>query len=128
MPKRSQRHRIFVVDDEHMIAWTLAEILRRKGFDASPFTHPLEALRAARSWPPDLLISDQVMTQMSGVELARSVLQFCPDCEVLIISGQAAISESIASASPGPNTFGVVSKPVHPEELLKRIHAILRRC
>jgi DNA-binding NtrC family response regulator len=127
MPERSQKRRIFVVDDEHIITWTLAEILHRKGYDASPFTNPFEALKAARVDPPDLLISDQLMPQMPGIELARALLQFCPECEVLILSGQAEIGESIESAMPRPKSFGVVSKPVHPEELLRRVRDLFKR-
>jgi len=119
-------YRVFVVDDEHMITWTLAEILRKKGYDAMPFTHPAEALKEAGNSPPDLLISDQVMPLMSGVELARKVLQICPHCKVLILSGQAATSELIEFAGPPGTTFGVVPKPVHPEELLRRIRALSR--
>jgi CheY-like chemotaxis protein len=50
--------RIFVVDDEPVIASSLAAILRMNGFSARFFTSPLEALAAARSESPDLVISD----------------------------------------------------------------------
>ena len=117
-------YRIFVVDDEHMITWTLAEILRKKGYDAMPFTHPAEALKVAADRPPDLLISDQVMPLMSGVELARKLLQICPDCKVLILSGQAGTTELTQSTGTPGMAFGVIQKPVHPEELLRRIRAL----
>jgi CheY-like chemotaxis protein len=48
--------RIFVVDDEPVVASTLAAILQMNGFSAKFFTCPLEALTAARSKAPDLLI------------------------------------------------------------------------
>jgi CheY-like chemotaxis protein len=50
--------RIFVADDELVIASTLATILQMSGFSAEFFTSPLEALTAARSKAPDLLVSD----------------------------------------------------------------------
>src|SRR3984885_2350010 len=52
---------IFVVDDEPVIASSLAAILQMNGFSARFFTCPLEALTAARSIAPDLLISDVAM-------------------------------------------------------------------
>ena len=61
---------VFVVDDEPMIAMTLRLILMAHGFDARSFTDPLDALSAAHSMPPDLLISDVAMPHINGYELA----------------------------------------------------------
>ena len=61
--------RVFVVDDEPVIASTLAAILRMNGFSARFFTCPLEALAAARSESPDLVISDVAMPGISGIDL-----------------------------------------------------------
>jgi len=49
-------NRVFVVDDEPVIASTLAAILKLHGYSATAFTFPLEALVAARSKAPDLVI------------------------------------------------------------------------
>jgi DNA-binding NtrC family response regulator len=74
--------RVFVVDDEHVIASTLAAILKRQGYSARAFTSPLEALAAARLGAPDLLISDG----LSGVDLANQVKAQYPECKVLLFS------------------------------------------
>lgn len=77
--------RVFVVDDENVIASTLAMILRLQGgFNARSFTKPHDALKAARLDPPDLLISDVVMPLLSGIELAVQVREHCSDCKVLL--------------------------------------------
>jgi DNA-binding NtrC family response regulator len=91
-------------------------------FDASPFTKPLEALRAACSEAPDLLVTDVVMPLLSGIELAIQVQERCPDCKVLLFSGQA--SASINTLSKGHN-FELLSKPAHPTDLLKKIQVKL---
>ena len=86
--------RVFVVDDEDVIASSLAMILRfQGGFHARSFTNPLEALRAAQLEAPDLLISDVVMPELSGIDLAIQLREYCPDCKVLLFSGQAVTAQ-----------------------------------
>jgi DNA-binding NtrC family response regulator len=115
------KHRIFVVDDEEIIATTLAMILRNYGFDAIPFSQPLKALEASRSQSPDLLISDVAMPDINGIELAIQLLKICPECKVLLFSGQANTQSLLESARDNGNDFEIISKPVHPTDLLRRI-------
>jgi CheY-like chemotaxis protein len=58
--------RTFIVDDEHVIATTLAVILQNDGFSTKAFTDPLEDLTSAESDPPDLVISDVMMPGITG--------------------------------------------------------------
>lgn len=81
--------RIWVVDDERTIASSLTAILKMSGFDARFFVNPLEALQAADTEKPDLLISDVVMPQLSGIDLAIRLTERRPHCKVLLFSGQA---------------------------------------
>jgi DNA-binding NtrC family response regulator len=113
--------RVFVVDDEASIALTLATILRIHGFDARHFTEPHAAMKAALLDCPDLLISDVVMPLQSGIELAIQMRQFCPECRVLLFSGQATNSDMLQDARDRGHDFEVLLKPVHPNVLLERI-------
>ena len=72
--------RVYVVDDEQVIAQTLAMILSSQGFESKSFTSPADALEAVRTAPPDLLISDIVMPELNGVELAIKVKERHPAC------------------------------------------------
>ena len=110
--------RVFVVDDEFIIASTLATILQRNGFDAVFFTEPLAVLPAAREQAPDLLIADVMMPGLSGIDLAIALKQECPDCKVLLFSGQAATSDLLQAARDKGYNFRLLSKPVHPTDLL----------
>jgi DNA-binding NtrC family response regulator len=113
--------RVFVVDDEFVIASTLGLILRHKGFDAISFHTPLDALQAASSQAPDLLISDVVMPQLSGIELAIRLQEQCPNCKVLLFSGQAATAGLLETARANGHNFEILAKPVHPTDLLRKI-------
>jgi DNA-binding NtrC family response regulator len=121
----SSQSRVFVVDDEIIIASTLATILQRNGFDALSFTHPLEALKAARVKAPDLLISDVMMPDLSGVDLAILLKKHCPGCRVLLFSGQAATSNLLQVARDNGHDFELISKPIHPAEFLLKIKRVI---
>jgi DNA-binding NtrC family response regulator len=115
------RFRIFVVDDEVIIASTLATILQVNGFDAVSFTEPLEALSAAHLKAPDLLITDVVMPKLSGIDLAIALKEEYPDCRVLLFSGQAATANLLQTAQLKGYDFELLSKPIHPTDFLKKI-------
>ncbi|MGD0938241.1 MAG: response regulator [Terracidiphilus sp.] len=121
MAHTRKRLRVFVVDDEFVIASTLGLILTHKGFDAVSFQAPSEALAAARSQAPDLLISDVVMPQFSGIELAIQIQKQCPNCKVLLFSGQAATAGMLEDARAKGYDFEILSKPVHPTDLLRKV-------
>jgi DNA-binding NtrC family response regulator len=120
----SVQYRVFVVDDEFIIASTLATILQRNGLDAVSFTDPLEALSAANVQAPDLLITDVVMPTLSGIDLAIRVRELSPQCKVLLFSGQAATANLLEAARANGHDFELLSKPIHPTDLLKKIRNV----
>ena len=112
---------VFVVDDEVIIAQTLAIILNQAGFQATPFHHPADAIAASAELIPDLLISDVVMPGMTGVELAIHFREAQPDCRILLFSGQAATANFLDEARGKGYDFELLSKPVHPADLLAKL-------
>ena len=112
---------IFVVDDEPVIASSLAAILQMNGFSARFFTCPLEALAAARSESPDLVISDVAMPGISGIDLAIHMRAQYPNCKILLFSGQAATLDLLEGARVQGYDFRLLQKPVHPSEFLFEI-------
>jgi CheY-like chemotaxis protein len=110
-----------VVDDESAIADTLSEILNLSGYAAMPAYDGEEALETALLMPPELLITDVMLPGMSGIELAITIRRIFPDCRVLLFSGQAATSDLLTSAKRAGHQFTLLSKPVYPTDLLKRV-------
>jgi CheY-like chemotaxis protein len=113
--------RVFVIDDEPVIASSLAAILQMNGFSARFFTCPLEALAAARSESPDLVISDVAMPGISGIDLAIQMRAQFPSCKILLFSGQAATLDLLDGARAQGYDFRLLQKPVFPSELLSEI-------
>lgn len=120
MPSNSAP-RVFVVDDEHVIASTLVAILKLSGYCAKAFATPLEALTAARSRAPDLLISDVAMPGVSGVDLAIQMKVQYPECKILLFSGQAATRDLLEGARRLGHDFQLLDKPVHPSAMLATV-------
>jgi CheY-like chemotaxis protein len=118
----SDRQCIFVVDDEKIIAETIAMILRWQGFIVESFTDPIEALATSHKQTPDLLVTDVGMQLLSGVELAIQVLKGCPNCKVLLLTGQPETDEMREILSAGGQEFDLLLKPIHPTELVSRVN------
>ena len=115
---KGYRHVVLVVDDESAIADTLAEILNRTGYAAMPVYDAESALETALVMPPEMLITDVMLPGESGIELAIKVRRIFPDCRILLFSGQAATSDLLMSARRSGHSFELLSKPVHPKDLL----------
>jgi DNA-binding NtrC family response regulator len=112
---------VFVVDDEPIIASTVAAILNVSGFQATAFTDAETALEAARTMKPSLLITDVVMPGMNGIDLAIQFKSVCPECKVLLFSGQATSGDLLSAAREAGHDFELLLKPIHPKDLLAAI-------
>jgi CheY-like chemotaxis protein len=116
-----KRPKVLVVDDEQVIADTLAKILDINGYDASAVYSGLSAVESARALQPDLIISDVIMQDMDGIEAAIRIRTFLPSCKILLFSGQAATADLLENARAQGHDFEILAKPVHPSELLAKL-------
>jgi len=121
MSEVKAKPRVIVVDDEHVIADTLATILNRAGFEASAVYTGRQAVDLARSLKPDLIISDVIMPDMNGIEAAILIRGFLPACKVLLFSGQAATADLLEHARASGHEFEILAKPIHPQDLLAKL-------
>lgn len=112
---------VLVVDDEPLIANTLATILRNQGYVSEVAYSAEEALQRVEAFTPDLLISDVMMPGMSGVDLAIELRRRFAQCKVLLFSGVASSADLLEKARAMGYEFMFLSKPVHPKELLRVI-------
>jgi DNA-binding NtrC family response regulator len=115
---------VFVVDDEPTISRSLALILKHHGYLARFFTDPVEALKHIEADPPDLLISDVVMPELSGIELAIRAQARSSDCRILLFSGQTPTSDLLDGVGKKGYKFTLLPKPVHPSVLLREIERL----
>jgi DNA-binding response OmpR family regulator len=116
---------ILVVDDEKRIADTLALILRSRNYLVTTAYDGLLAYESCRQTVPRLVITDVVMPQMNGVELAMKIRAEFPACVVLLFSGQAATADLLRDANERGFEFELLAKPVHPDVLLARVRELI---
>ena len=118
---QSTKPRVLVVDDERVIADTLAIILNQAGFDAGAVYTGSDAVDRAGKEKPDLVISDVIMPDMNGIEAAIRIRQILPACKILLFSGQAATADLLEKARLQGHEFEILAKPVHPQDLLAKL-------
>jgi len=117
----SPKLKILVADDEQVIANTLAIILNQAGFEARAVFSGEKAVEAIDSFRPDMLISDVIMTGMTGIEAAIIARNKLPKCKILLFSGQAATADLLEKARLQGHEFEILAKPVHPTDLLAKL-------
>jgi len=118
----SQPQVVLVVDDERVIADTLSIILSKNGFAVQTAYDAASALDLASVVPPHLLLSDVMMGPgMDGTQLAIEMTGAYPDCKVILFSGHAATQDLLEKAREDGYEFTVLTKPLHPADLLAQI-------
>ena len=116
--------RILVVDDERVIADTLASILCGSGFEATAAYSGRDALAWIKNTGcPDILLSDVMMPELNGIELAKKVSDSCKATAVTLISGNSNTSDLLREAESQGYRFKMLAKPIHPRSLLAYLNA-----
>ncbi len=125
---RSRGERVLFVDDEESLVFLMTKMLQRLGYEVTGCTSPEEALELFRSAPRnfDVVVSDLSMPQMSGVDLARELLQIRPGMPILIASGYFGPADNEKAHSLGlPD---LLLKPDTIEKLGQALHRVIAKC
>jgi CheY-like chemotaxis protein len=125
---KSHGERVLFVDDEESLVFLMTQMLQRLGYRVTGCTSPEEALEIFRSGPRnfDVVVSDLSMPAMSGVDLARELLQIRPGMPILIASGYFAPADNETVRSLGlPD---LLLKPNTIEKLGQALHRVIGKC
>ena len=121
MPESTAKPKVLIADDEQVIADTLAAILNLGGFEARAVYTSTNALEVAPGFQPDLLVSDVIMADLDGIEAAIRIKALLPGIRVFLLSGQNATAELLESRNAAGHGFEILTKPLHPRELMSRL-------
>lgn len=115
--------KILLAEDDDSMRTFLSRAIERAGFQVNAVDRGTAALPLIATGNYDLLLTDIVMPEMDGIELAQRAAALAPDMRVVFITGFAAVALSRTSASAPKSK--VLSKPFHLRDLISEIERLL---
>ncbi|MCX6059107.1 MAG: response regulator transcription factor [Chloroflexi bacterium] len=116
---------LLLVDDDPMIVESLAPLLERSGFHVLLASNGDEALSKIQSHHPDVIVMDVLMPRMNGRETLRRMRKSNIWTPTILLTQVGEAAERATALEEGADDY--LNKPFHSQELLARIHAVLRR-
>lgn len=120
-----ERAQIFLVDDESVSLQLMESSLERAGYPIRSFTDPREALAAVREQAPAILVTDVVMPELNGLDLAREAQLVDPHIGVVLVTGVGDEESATAVLPLGVSSY--LTKPVDPKRLVRSVQQELMR-
>ena len=115
--------KILLAEDDNDMRRFLVKALQNAGYDVASFDNGLSAYNRLREEPFELLLTDIVMPEMDGIELARRATELDPDIKVMFITGFAAVA--LNPDSRAPKDAKILSKPFHLRELVNEVEKMM---
>jgi two-component system, cell cycle response regulator CpdR len=115
--------RILLAEDDESMRGFLERALIKAGYEVIAFANGKEAHERLKEEPFSLLLTDIVMPQMDGIELARLASELDPEIKIMFITGFAAVT--LNTNSRAPKNARVLSKPFHLKDLVREIDRLL---
>lgn len=125
MTGESKGTKVLVIDDDRLVADTLAEILRLHGFSASAVYSGEEAISFAERFEPEIILSDIRMHQVDGIEAAQTIRQLHPESRVILFT--ASTVNTRMKAAIERSGFEFLQRPLHPRSVLSALCQPARR-
>jgi pilus assembly protein CpaE len=119
--------KVLIIDDDVQTLKLVGLVLDRNGYNVAVGQSGEQALEKVQMEAPDLLILDVMMPGIDGYEVCRN-LRANPDTAglpILLFTGRAEVEDKVAGFEAGADDY--VNKPVHPDELVSRVQALLAR-
>ncbi len=110
--------RILLAEDDQVMREYLARALEKSGYSVTAVDRGTAALPLVEAERFDLLLSDIVMPEMDGIELAQRAAEIAPDMRVMFITGFAAVTLKAGKQVPQAR---VLSKPFHLRDLVLEV-------
>lgn len=118
-------HKILIIEDDFMIAESTETLLKLHQFDVYWVNNGIEGLKQLQQQVYDIVLLDLGLPMMDGMLVLKNIRQKFPDLPVLIISARDQLQNRVDGLNQGADDYLI--KPYEFDELLARIHALIRR-
>ena len=115
--------KILLAEDDTDMRRFLVKALQNAGFEVTSYDNGLSAYHRLREEPFELLLTDIVMPEMDGIELARRAAELDPDIKIMFITGFAAVA--LNPDNHAPKDAKILSKPFHLRDLVDEVERLL---
>jgi two-component system alkaline phosphatase synthesis response regulator PhoP len=122
---RCLKTRILIVEDEPGLLLVLSDLLRAEGHAVETATHGDEGLIRGTTAPFDLVILDLMLPGLDGLEVCRALREQGFEGAILILTARGQVQDRVEGLQRGADDY--LTKPFHPDELVARVKALLRR-
>ncbi len=122
-PEGQLKGRILLAEDDEDMRRFLAKALENAGYQVISFDNGQSAYERLREEPFNLLLTDIVMPQMDGIELARKAAELDPDLKIMFITGFAAVA--LNADLEAPKDAKILSKPFHLRDLVSEVGRLI---
>lgn len=117
--------RILLVDDDAVSRTVISECLQKAGYRVIEAQDGLAGIELAVAERPSLVILDWMMPRMSGIEVAAEMRRLGGQATILMLTSRNEVRDRVHGLEAGADDF--LAKPFSEEELVARVHALLRR-
>ena len=117
--------RVLLIEDDSAVSRGIELILKREGFNVYTTELGEEGADLGKLYDYDLILLDLSLPDMSGLEVLRTLRNARVETPVMILTGSAEVETKVRTFGGGADDY--VTKPFHHDELVARIHAIVRR-
>ncbi len=116
--------KILLAEDDNDMRRFLVKALQNAGYSVASFDNGVSAYNRLREEPFELLLTDIVMPEMDGIELARRATELDPEIKVMFITGFAAVA--LNPDNNAPKDARILSKPFHLRDLVNEVERLLQ--
>jgi two-component system, cell cycle response regulator CpdR len=123
IPRGRLLGRILLAEDDEDMRRFLCKALEHAGYQVISFNNGRSAYERLREEPFHLLLTDIVMPEMDGIELARKASELDPDLKIMFITGFAAVA--LNPDNQAPKDAKILSKPFHLRDLVGEVSRLI---
>ena len=110
-----RKTKIMVVDDEHLIRWSLEQSLKKQGYEVCTAGTGEDGLRLAREEQPDLVLLDYHLPGIDGLEVLQRLKEMDEDLLVIMVTAQGGLETAVNTMRHG--AYDYINKPFNLDEM-----------